>query len=102
MDLYEDRQCILGVYEKTAPAVLVGLAEFYDFKASGKTISIGYRFLSRFWGKSIGSYSPNPAFTVNEGDLSIDVWKANLVMEDANYILDSFEVEDFILQHCQK
>ena len=31
------------------------------------------------WGKSIGSYSPNPAFTVNEGDLSIDVWKANLV-----------------------
>ena len=38
MDLYEDRQCILGVYEKTAPAVLVGLAEFYDFKASGKTI----------------------------------------------------------------
>ena len=55
MDLYEDRQCILGVYEKTAPAVLVGLAEFYDFKASGKTISIGYRFLSRFWGKGIGS-----------------------------------------------
>ena len=54
------------------------------------------------WGKSIGSYSPNPAFMVNEGDLSIDVWKANLVMEDANYILDSFEVEDFILQHCQK
>ena len=34
---------------------MVGLAEFYDFKASGKTISIGYRFLSRFWGKGIGS-----------------------------------------------
>ena len=54
------------------------------------------------WGKSIGAYSPNPAITVNEGDLTIDVWKANLVMEDAEYILDSFEVEDFILQHCQK
>lgn len=54
------------------------------------------------WGKNIGAYSPNPAFPVNEGDLTIDVWKANLVMEDANYILDSFEVEDFILQHCQK
>ncbi len=53
------------------------------------------------WGKSIGAYSPNPAFTVNEGDLTIDVWKGNLVMEDADYILDSFEVEDFILQHCQ-
>ena len=54
------------------------------------------------WGKNIGSYSPNPSFKVNDGDLSIDVWKASLVMEDANYILDSFEVEDFILQHCQK
>ena len=54
------------------------------------------------WGKNIGAYSPNPSFKVNNGDLSIDVWKARLVMEDANYILDSFEVEDFILQHCQK
>ena len=54
------------------------------------------------WGKSIGAYSPNPAIAVNEGDLPIDVWKSTLVMEDAAYILDSFEVEDFILQHCQQ
>ncbi|MBQ6528147.1 MAG: ABC transporter substrate-binding protein [Clostridia bacterium] len=53
------------------------------------------------WGKSIGAYSPNPAIAVNEGDLTIDVWKNTLVMEDADYILESFEVEDFILQHCQ-
>ncbi len=54
------------------------------------------------WGKSIGAYSPNPSIQVNEGDLTIDVWKNTLVMEDADYILESFEVEDFILQHCQK
>ena len=54
------------------------------------------------WGKSIGAYSPNPAITVNDGDLTIDVWKNTLVMEDAEYILESFEVEDFILLHCQK
>ncbi len=53
------------------------------------------------WGKSIGAYSPNAAITVNEGDLTIDVWKNTLVMEDADYILNNFEVEDFILQHCQ-
>ena len=53
------------------------------------------------WGKSIGAYSPNAEITVNEGDLTIDVWKDTLVMEDAEYILNSFEVEDFILQHCQ-
>ena len=53
------------------------------------------------WGKSIGAYSPNAEIAVNEGDLTIDLWKNTLVMEDAEYILDSFEVEDFILQHCQ-
>ena len=53
------------------------------------------------WGKSIGAYSPNSAIAVNEGDLTIDVWKNTLVMEDADYILENFEVEDFILQHCQ-
>ena len=53
------------------------------------------------WGKSIGAYSPNPEIKVNDGDLTIDVWKDTLVMEDAEYILENFEVEDFILQHCQ-
>ena len=51
MDLSETRQCILGVYEKTDPAELVGLAEYYDYKRSGKVISIGYRFLSKYWGR---------------------------------------------------
>ena len=55
MDLEEHRQCILGVYEKTDPSVLAGLAEFYDFKPSGKVISIGYRFLSGRWGRGLGS-----------------------------------------------
>ncbi|MBR6028602.1 MAG: ABC transporter substrate-binding protein [Clostridia bacterium] len=54
------------------------------------------------WGKSIGAYSPNAEIAVNEGDLTIDVWKATTVMEDADYILENFEVEDFILLHCQK
>jgi RimJ/RimL family protein N-acetyltransferase len=55
MDLYVDRQCILGVYEKTDPSVMVGLAELYDFKPSGKVISLGYRFMSKHWGKGIAS-----------------------------------------------
>ena len=40
LDLEKDRQCILGVYEKTAPARMVGLAELYDYKPSGKVISV--------------------------------------------------------------
>ena len=55
MDLYKDRQCVLGVYEKTDPEVLVGLAELYDYKPSGKVISIGYRFRSEYWGRGIAT-----------------------------------------------
>ena len=55
MDLYRDRQCILGIYEKKDPLVLAGLAEFYDYKPSGKVISIGYRLRTQFWGRGIGS-----------------------------------------------
>ncbi len=53
------------------------------------------------WGSSIGAYSPNPSIAINEGDLGLDVWKDNLVIEDPEYILDSFEVEDFIKKYCQ-
>lgn len=55
MDLYEDRQCILGVYEKSDPAAFVGLAELYDFKPSGKVISLGLRFLPEYWGKGLAT-----------------------------------------------
>ena len=55
MDLNEDRQCILGIYEKSDPDVLAGLAELYDYKHSGKVISIGYRLRPECWGKGIGT-----------------------------------------------
>ena len=55
MDLFQDRQCILGIYEKTDQDVLAGLAEFYDYKPSGKVISIGCRLRPEFWGRGLGS-----------------------------------------------
>ncbi len=55
MDLDEHRQCILGVYEKTEPSRLIGLAELYDYKQSGKVISIGYRFLPAYWGRGLAT-----------------------------------------------
>ena len=55
MDLLKDRQCILGIYEKTDPGVLAGLAEFYDYKPSGKVISIGCRLRPEYWGRGIGT-----------------------------------------------
>lgn len=54
------------------------------------------------WGKSIGAYSTSTAVAPNEGDLGIEVWKENLVMEDPEYILDNFdEVNTFVLKYIQ-
>ena len=54
------------------------------------------------WGKSIGAYSSNTVIPAKEGDLGIDVWKANLVMEDPEYILDnSDEVTTFVNRYLQ-
>lgn len=55
MDLYKDRQCILGIFEKAGRGALAGLAELYDYKPSGKVISIGYRLIPECWGRGIGS-----------------------------------------------
>ena len=54
------------------------------------------------WGKSIGAYSPVAAIAVNAGDLTIDVWKDTLVVEDPEYIIDNFEaVNDFVIRYLQ-
>ena len=53
------------------------------------------------WSKSIGAYSGNSAIPEKEGDLPLSVWKDTLVVEDPEYILDNFEVEDFVRQYLQ-
>jgi iron(III) transport system substrate-binding protein len=54
------------------------------------------------WGKSIGAYSSNTEIQPLEGDLGLDAWKASLVMEDPEYILDNYEdVYSFVTLHIQ-
>lgn len=54
------------------------------------------------WGKSIGAYSTNTEIAPNEGDLGLDAWKASLVMEDPDYILDNYEdVYSFVTMYLQ-
>ena len=43
------------------------------------------------WGKSIGAYSGNSEIAPLEGDLPLADWKASLVMEDPEYILEHYE-----------
>ncbi|MBQ7885773.1 MAG: ABC transporter substrate-binding protein [Clostridia bacterium] len=54
------------------------------------------------WGKSIGAYSTNTEIAPLEGDLPLDAWKASLVMEDPEYILDNYEdVYSFVTMYLQ-
>ncbi|MBQ8616783.1 MAG: ABC transporter substrate-binding protein [Clostridia bacterium] len=54
------------------------------------------------WGKSIGAYSTNTEIAPLEGDLALDAWKASLVMEDPEYILDNYEdVYSFVTMYLQ-
>ncbi len=82
MDLYEDRQCILGVYEKTDPSVLVGLIEFYDFKPSGKVISIGYRFLSKYWGRGIATSCIHASLKFIQDNTKVGLVTAHVLPEN--------------------
>lgn len=79
MDLYADRQCILGVYVKTDPPALAGLAEFYDFKPSGKVISLGYRFLSKYWGKGIASSCIQALLNYIQTDTRVELVTAHVL-----------------------
>ena len=82
MNLYVDRQCILGVYEKAAPLVLVGLVELYDYKSSGKVISIGYRFLSKYWGKGIASSCVNAILKYINSNTKVELVTAHVLPEN--------------------
>ena len=82
MDLFKNRQCILGVYEKAAPSVLVGLAELYDFKPSGKVISLGYRFLSKYWGRGIASSCVRALLNYVRSNTEVDLVTAHVITEN--------------------
>lgn len=82
MDLFEDRQCILGVYEKACPSVLIGLAEFYDYKPSGKVISIGNRFLPQYWGKGIGSSCIQALLEYIQNHTEVELVTAHVLTEN--------------------
>lgn len=82
MDLYEDRQCILGIYEKAEPSLLIGLAEFYDFKPSGKVISIGYRLLPEYWGKGIATSCTNALLEYIQNNTEVELVTAHVRTEN--------------------
>ena len=82
MDLYTDRQCILGIFEKTDPQVLAGLAEFYDYKLSGKVISIGYRLRPEYWGKGLASCCCKALLDFLQNSTGVELVTAHVISDN--------------------
>ena len=82
MNLQESRQCIMGVYEKTDTSIMVGLAEFYDYKPSGKVISLGYRFLSEYWGRGIATSCIQAMIDYVKNNTEVELITAHVLPEN--------------------
>ena len=79
LDLRTDRQCILGVFDKMDSCGFAGLAEFYDYKPSGKVISIGCRFLPAYWGKGIASSCVSAMLTYLRENTRVEMVTAHII-----------------------
>ena len=82
MDLFRDRQCILGIYEAADPDSLAGLAEFYDYKPSGNVISIGYRLRPDYWGRGVGSRCVRALLDYIRGNTEVKLVTAHVIPEN--------------------
>ena len=82
MDLDRDRQCILGVYDLSRPEELAGLAEFYDYKPSGKVISVGYRLRPEFWGQGLGTSCARLMLEMLRRDTEVLLVTAHVIPEN--------------------
>ena len=82
MNLDADRQCISGVYEKADPSVMVGLAELYDYKPSGKVISIGYRFRSEYWGRGLATCCVQALLEFIQKETEVELVTAHVLPEN--------------------
>lgn len=54
-DFEKKKYIIAGIYIKDRPNRLVGLAEMFDYKKRGNTITVGYRLNEDYWNKKIAT-----------------------------------------------
>lgn len=83
LDLEKDRQCILGIFLKKDPDTMVGLAELYDYKTNGKTISIGYRLSEKYWGQGIATLTVNTLINYLLKNTRVTVVTAHVIPDNA-------------------
>ena len=73
----------LGIFLKKDPDTMVGLAELYDYKTNGKTISIGYRLSEKYWGQGIATLTVNTLINYLLKNTRVTVVTAHVIPDNA-------------------
>ena len=68
--------------KKAAPEVLTGLVELYDYKPSGKVVSIGYRLRPESWGKGIATQCVHAMIGYIRSNTQIELITAHVIPEN--------------------
>lgn len=81
-DLFRRKESlILGVRLKGEGA-LCGLAEFYGYRPEFDKVSVGYRFLERYWGRGIASETVRLMVDYLYGQTTVELITASTMVEN--------------------
>ena len=80
--LYAHDSVILGVYLKSDPSVLVGLAEMYSHEVERNKASIGYRLARSYWGRGIATRVVALLVSYLVGEAGIRTITAHIIPEN--------------------
>lgn len=82
-DLFAQKESlILGVRHRDA-GTICGLAEFYGLREELDKISVGYRFLERWWGQGIATETVRLMVEYLYGQTNIELITASTMVENA-------------------
>ena len=56
-DFVKKKQIIAGIYLQEDPAMLVGMAEMFDYKKRENKITVGYRLNENYWNRQIATHA---------------------------------------------
>lgn len=81
-DFEKKKSIIAGIYLRTEPGKLIGLAEVFDYKKRISQVTIGYRINENYWHKGIAAETVRLLIEYLCGSMSIQTLKAYVMPEN--------------------
>ncbi len=94
-DFDKKKAIIAGIYLKSEPGRLIGLAEIFDYKKRLSQVTVGYRINEDYWHRGIATETIRLLVEYLCGSIKIDVLKA-FVMPDNVYSVRALLKNGFI------